>query len=190
MDRCDEVDGCEYSPVLGRCALPDLAVPEVEGPRDATPGQTVSVDASVEDLDPDSVGTTQVAVVIYLSEDEDISPADSVVGGCTIPELAGGGLESCSAEVSIPLDLAADSLVTTSSPISRYWGACVDPDGEIDESNDANNCAAGNEVLVPEPGTGVLSLAAMGALLLLSRKRACVAGAVSHREWIRQQLVL
>jgi hypothetical protein len=49
-----------------------------------------------------------------------------------------------------------------------FWGACADDGDGVAEADENNNCAIGNSVMVPEPTSATLHLAALFALLLLS----------------------
>ena len=116
---------------------PDLEVgaPTVNDNSPAT-GAPFTLSATVRNAgDGESAATT---LRFYQSTDETITTADAEAGTAAV-----GGL-AASATSSESISLTAPSTAGT-----YYYGACVD--AVTDESNTANNCAAGVQVTVPEP---------------------------------------
>ena len=116
---------------------PDLVVdaPTVNDSSPAT-GAPFTLSATVRNAgDGESAATT---LRFYQSTDETITTADAETGTAAV-----GGL-AASATSSESISLTAPSTAGT-----YYYGACVD--AVTDESNTANNCAAGVQVTVPEP---------------------------------------
>ena len=112
-----------------------MDAPTVNDSSPAT-GATFTLSATVRNAgDGASAATT---LRYYRSTDRTITTSDTSVG----TDAVGGLAASATSSESI-------SLTAPSTAGTYYYGACVD--AVTDESNTANNCAAGVQVTVPEP---------------------------------------
>ena len=112
-----------------------MDAPTVNDSSPAT-GAPFTLSATVRNAgDGESAATT---LRFYQSTDETITTADTEAGTAAVGGLAASATSSAS------ISLTAPSMAGT-----YYYGACVD--AVTDESNTANNCAAGVQVTVPAP---------------------------------------
>jgi hypothetical protein len=77
---------------------------------------------------------------VYLSSDPQINASDICVQSESRPGLAAGGQTTLSTSFYIPLWLVPGS--------NYYWGAIVDSDSRVPETNETNNAAVGNLTVV------------------------------------------
>ena len=100
-----------------------------------------------------------LALSFWLSLDAAFGAGDREVGGCTLPLLASAASASCDDTFAIPVDLA----LSGGAPTAYHWLACVTTEA-------GQRCAAGNTVVVPEPGPVAEALTAIIALALAVRR--------------------
>jgi subtilase family serine protease len=115
-------------------AWADLVVTSTTLPASAAAGESVRVEATVENRGRALTGGFQVA--FYLSPDSTILPGTDVnlEGTCTSTDgLSGGGAAICSATIRVP---------SGTSNGNYYIGAFVDDGFDVIESNEFNNASA------------------------------------------------
>jgi cysteine-rich repeat protein len=100
-----------------------------------------------------------LALSFWLSLDAVFGAGDREVGGCALPLLASGASLSCDDTFAIPVDLPLPG----GAPTVHHWFACV-------TTEVGQRCAAGNTVLVPEPGPVAAAITAMIALGVAARR--------------------
>lgn len=83
---------------------------------------------------------TGFSVGLYLSLDNTIATGDIKIGSRTSPALLPGAIDQKNTPVTIP---------TTVAPGTYFLGACADDPGVILETNEGNNCKAGNTITLP-----------------------------------------
>ncbi len=121
-----------------RDAPPDLIVNGLNV-SDSTPAtdQSVTVSATVENQGASNSDATTLRY--YRSSDTSISTADTEMSSDSVASLNAG-------------DIASLSDVNTIATAGTYWvGACVD--SVVNESDTANNCSPGVQVVVHDPCT-------------------------------------
>ena len=117
-------------------ALPDLTVSAVTGDRAGNIGGTLNVNAVIANRGDAAAGTSRVG--FYLSTNTTITSFDYALGSCNVSALAPNASANCALAATVP---------ATVPPGRYYLGAIVDPNGEVQESNDANNDLAGATTL-------------------------------------------
>ena len=95
---------------------------------------------------------------------------DALVGDCQSGPVAPGGAAVCAdADALVPADLLPPG---TTDPVAYYWLACADALDVVAETDDANNCAPAQQVvMVPEPGGRTAQVAGLVTLVCLARRR-------------------
>ena len=164
-DSCDASLGCQEVQIP-LCGLPDLVIDEVVGPTSANVGALVDASGVVADLGLGSPDSLQVSVAFFMSDDEVIGD-DDMLGSCEISSVPGGGQDGCDA-----MAMEVPPLVDPGTQQLFFWGACADDGDGVAEADENNNCALGNSVMVPEPASATLHLAALFSLLLLAQRSA------------------
>jgi hypothetical protein len=146
---------------------PDL-VAVASGPAQAGAGQVVSVSGTVDNGGLRTAMSSQVR--LYLSLDTAFDPGvDVQVGDCQSGAVPPGGAAVCAdADAQVPADLLPPG---TTNPVAYYWLACADGLDVVAETDDANNCAPAQQVvMVPEPGGWTAPLAGLLTLVCLARR--------------------
>jgi len=116
---------------------PDLSVSSVSGPSTGATGQTVPVTVTVQNGGPGDASSSYLYV--YLSQDANITAADTRIGTSTVPAMAGNTFRTVTVSAAIPASLAAGTY---------YLGAIADALSMVPESNESNNALAGGTLLV------------------------------------------
>jgi subtilase family serine protease len=121
-------------------ANPDLRVTAVSGPTGAMTGGKITVaNTAVNNGPGTSVG---FSVGIYLSTDNVITTADTLVGYRFVSGLAPGASSAADTVVTIPTSIEGGSY---------YIGAIADYSNSVIESDETNNALAGNQITVTGP---------------------------------------
>lgn len=118
-------------------AGPDLRVDSLGGPLVAVPGSSISLSNKVLNDNVLSSGVI-TSVQFYLSTDQTITAADTLVGSRSVPVLAAGAYSTAATQLTIPP--VADG--------EYYLGAIVDPDGLVAETSESNNTYTGDKITV------------------------------------------
>lgn len=120
----------------------DLSVVSVAAPTLAAQGGALPVVANVRNGG--NTATNQFLVRYFLSTDTTINPTDTSLGDETVASLAGATTVTVTRTATVPSNLA---------PGTYFVGAIADPDGQIGETNEANNASA-NPPSVAISGSG------------------------------------
>lgn len=123
--------------VTAAATQPDLVILSVSGPVGGTAGQTVAVTATVKNQGTGSAGA--FAVGFYLSTDNTILNADTLLGDSTVASLAAGSQATVNAVVTLPANTTAGSYIL---------GAFADRASAVAESSETNNGLAGAAIQV------------------------------------------
>ena len=123
---------------------PDLTVSAKVSPRTVSPGDSVTISATVRNQGDATSPATRVRY--YRSSDPTISASDTPVGAI-------GDVGSLSAGYSSSVSTGTTAL---SSPGTYYYGACVD--SVSDETNTQNNCSTATFVVVKRNDNAVVDM--------------------------------
>ncbi|ABS27729.1 CARDB domain-containing protein [Anaeromyxobacter sp. Fw109-5] len=118
---------------------PDLSITALTVPSTAIAGSSVTVQNTVAATGAHAGG---FSVSFYLSTDPVITTADTYVGGRWVASLAPGAATAASTVAYLPLELPAGPY---------YFGALVDPAGQVPESDETNNARGAGVVTVSAP---------------------------------------
>jgi len=156
---------------IGDACDPDDA-PELQaaasGPARASAGALTTPVGSVHNAGLRTAPSSQIR--FYLSSDPTFDPAlDAPIGDCQSGPVATGTTVGCSdPEARVPADLLP---VGTVGELPFYWLACADALGVVDETDEGNNCALAQQVvLVPEPDLLGCQLSGLAAVAWLVRR--------------------
>ena len=124
---------------------PDLTVTTAFLDRSiASAGDTVNVSYQVRNAGNAASGAATAK--IYLSQDVQVTTADTLLGSLSDPSLAAGTAISDTLNVVLPAGLAAGTY---------YIGVLADADGTVAERNEANNASASLAFTIRPAGSGL-----------------------------------
>jgi subtilisin family serine protease len=127
---------------------PDLLVTAISGPASAPAGQLQTFNLSFRNGGNAAAGPFDVG--IYLSSDQTITTADTLLGEWFLSALGAGTTGSSGAMLlTVPASLA---------PGTYYVGALADHESQVVETNETNNAKAGNVVTVTKPDLVVTAI--------------------------------
>ncbi len=116
---------------------PDLVMTAVSGPAGAYTGKAIPVTHTVKNLGSGPAGSGGFSVHLYLSTDNVITPSDTYLGSRLVDLLEAGAEKTFTNLVSVPVSLATGTY---------FIGAISDAQGNANESDEANNAFAGNQI--------------------------------------------
>lgn len=141
---------------------PDLTVTQVQvAPHSAAPGGALTVSLTIRNVA--TAGSPAVPYGIYLSSNDVITQADTLLATGTTAPLAGGAQAALTVTVTLPAG---------ATPGSAYVGAIANPDLTIAEENALNNSAFDPlplKIIAPQltldtPAGGALPTTSVGAV--------------------------
>ena len=138
IDEGNELNNAKAGSIIAIGNLPvDLSPTALSGPATAYTGESISVSAVVGNLGSVSVGASTLN--IYLSTDQVITNADTLIGTAAVGALPGGAAQTASGVLPIPVGLA---------PGIYHLGAIADADNAWIETNETNNTRVGNTITI------------------------------------------
>jgi hypothetical protein len=115
-----------------RAPAPDLTITALTAPQGGQIGTNIAIQTTIANQGTAAAGAFRI--LYYYSTDATITSSDTFSGGgCTYSGLQAGATISCQGNASVPSSL---------SPGSYFFGAIVDADGLVTESNETNNTRA------------------------------------------------
>jgi len=117
--------------VVTRGAAADLTVTAVTAPATVTLGERPNITSAIRNLGTADAGAFRLGY--YLSTDATITTADIPLGTCSYAGLAAGASSGCAGPLLFP---------TTLTPGRYYFGAIVDDQNQVVESDKTNNARA------------------------------------------------
>jgi len=122
--------------VVTRGAAADLAVTAVTAPATVTLGERPNITSAIRNLGTADAGAFRLGY--YLSTDATITTADIPLGTCSYAGLAAGASSGCAGPLLFP---------TTLTPGRYYFGAIVDDQNQVVESDKTNNARAASGII-------------------------------------------
>ena len=116
----------------------DLTMDAVSGPVSGSSGKTITVSNAVSAA-ASGGNAGSFSVGIYLSSDNVITTADTIISYRTVSSLAAGASSAADTVITIP---------TSVSPGVYYLGVIADYANAVKESDETNNTLAGNQITV------------------------------------------
>ncbi|MEK6698253.1 MAG: S8 family serine peptidase [Nitrospirota bacterium] len=118
---------------------PDLIVTAINGPASAAAGGSFTISDTIANQGTGSVTQAPYYVGFYLSQDATITTSDIIIGRRTLGGLLSGESGTGTTTVTAPSDIQRGTY---------YFGAVVDYDGQITESNESNNILPGSMITI------------------------------------------
>jgi hypothetical protein len=134
-------------PICSGTAQPDLMVASVSGPSSASTGQAISIQTTLANQGKATPPTFRTA--LYLSTDAAITSADTLIGTFDSPPLYPNSTTTTTRSVGLPPNTQG----------TYYLGAITDSTNVVSESNENNNAAVGNQIVIggtASPGTSLV----------------------------------
>jgi subtilase family serine protease/subtilisin family serine protease len=134
VDESDENNNTALAPNqmvvtrAGAAATADLTVTAVTAPATVTVGERPNITSAIRNLGTVDAGAFRLGY--YLSTDATITTADIPLGTCSYAGLAAGASSGCAGPLLFPTSLA---------PGQYYFGAIVDDQNQVSESDKTNN---------------------------------------------------
>jgi subtilase family serine protease len=148
--EADESNNTKSGNTIVISAGTDLTMTAINGPANATTGQSVTITATVKNQGSATIGASYVGY--YLSSDATISNDDIRIGSRYITGLAAGALSSGSVNVTIPATVLKGTY---------YLGVIADFTQSQTEADENNNAKAGNTITIT-PGADLTITAVAG----------------------------
>ena len=120
---------------------PDLTMTAVSGPATGSPGMPITV-SNTGSAAATGGNAGSFSVGIYLSTDDVITTADTLIGYRIVSSLSAGASSWANTGITIP---------TTVAPGDYYLGVIADYNNTVKESDETNNSLAGNQISIVRP---------------------------------------
>ncbi len=139
VSESDENNNTALAPnqiVISRAPAPDLTVTSVLAPTTVTLGDRPNITTAILNQGAANAGAFRLGY--YLSTDATITATDILIGTCAYTALAAGANSGCAGPLLFPATL---------TPGRYYFGAIVDDQNQVSESDETNNARAAAAII-------------------------------------------